>query len=264
MPATDTVWWGECRLGIGEMGRWRIGPLELTLARLPTEWRIAWRAGNDPLTTAPATVERPLPVREPETGMTVARFSFRKSPDQLRLVPALADRSVVVRGVTPFFVPPDETASLFVSTPLWIQVYAPRTAAPLIDIPTHRPSDTWFGANTREGELCYASATLARPVLDDLPVRPHRAVTPVLIKNQDVKALGLERINLPVKALPLLAADGGHLWTRGVILERHKDGVMGAIRFTGTGVPATARHVAAARAAPPGTIIMQAWSRLFG
>lgn len=258
-----TGWWGEFTFGEGERGCWHVGPLELWLTRLQTEWRFAWRAGDDAM-AARLAVDYPLDLRDPAPGMTAQRFSFRTAPEQVRVVPALANRSVVVRGATPFFIPPGETASLFVSTPLWVQVYMPHSSAPLIDIPIYRPSDTWFGTSTREGELCYASSTLARASLADFPVRPHRAITPVLIKNQDRTPLGLERINLPVNLLPLFASAEGHLWTRGVILERHKDGVMGAIRFTNSGTPSGTRHVAAPRATPAGTIVMRAWNRLFG
>lgn len=53
-----------------------------------------------------------------QAGMRVSRFSFRETAKLLRLVPALADRPVVVRPDLPFFISADETITLFVSTPV--------------------------------------------------------------------------------------------------------------------------------------------------
>ena len=92
----------------------------------------------------------------------------------------------------------------------------------LQEIPIHRPSDTWFGSSTIEGELCYASKTQGRLSLEEVPFRPHRATVPVLIVNKDETILSLERLNLPVGYLSLFSSPQGQLWTQDVTITREK------------------------------------------
>ena len=51
---------------------------------------------------------------------------------------------------------------IYVSTPLWVRVDVHDPPQFLQEIPVIRPSDTWFGPSTREGELGYAGRTHGR------------------------------------------------------------------------------------------------------
>jgi len=48
----------------------------------------------------------------------------------------------------PLGVPPGEQASVYVSSPLWVRIETGKPAKLLCELPTFRPSDTWFGPNT--------------------------------------------------------------------------------------------------------------------
>ncbi|MGB5575959.1 MAG: hypothetical protein WBM88_00970, partial [Woeseiaceae bacterium] len=110
---------------------------------------------------------------------------------------------------------------LYVSTIVWIQASAGNDdGIVLFDLPTIRRSDTWFGDNTRVGELCYATKSRAMTELADIQPRPHRAVTPVEIRNEGSGILPIEQFRVPVPALSLYADDHDRLWTDAVCFVR--------------------------------------------
>ncbi len=213
------IWWGEFSFSDGQALRWRIGPLSIHIQRLSREWRLGYKR-CDTVGDCAVDVERACPADPAVVPDIQNRFVFRRTTDTLWLMPTLADRSVVARPVSPFYVPPGEETVLFVSSPLWVQTCANYNRQLLESVPIVRPSDTWFGPSTREGELCYASTTHCRLTLEELPIRPHRAVTPVQIINRATESLLVERINLPVIYLSLYSADPGQLWTDMVTITR--------------------------------------------
>jgi len=84
----------------------------------------------------------------------------------------------IARPLTPFNLVVDEKVRPHVSSPLWPELAAESANMVLPELAIQRPSDTSFGPSTREGELCCASATHCRLNIDELPQRPHRAITP--------------------------------------------------------------------------------------
>lgn len=218
-----THWWGEINLKENMTALWELGPLHLAVQRLPKEWRLIYEhvelpsGEDDRWTHRIASGTDLFEYRETE------RYVFQGTDDTLRIMPALADRSVVTRPIVPFTVLAGEEAAIFVSTPLWVHVQVGRQPRTLQFIPIQRPSDTWFGASTLEGELCYASRTYGRLNLSEIPLLPHRAVTRVLIQNHADSVLLVERLNLPVPYLSLFVAQGGRLWTEAVTMIRARD-----------------------------------------
>lgn len=257
-------WWGEFKLPANSMGCWHVGPLQLWVQRLASEWRVAWRAGEE-LMQPVAEVKLPLPLQAPESGMTVARFSFRDTDQPLRLIPTLADRPVVVRPDMPLYIPSGETITLFVSTTLWVRIFVGH-AAPLTEIPTLRPSDTWFGPNTRSGEMCYASRTLAHTSIKDVVPRPHRAITPVQIRNHAADALAVERLSVPVPLLTLSVNERGHFWTQSVTLERRAHADNAVLQLGDMSLPGTVslQQVCDPRQVEDDRTVLRALSRFFG
>ncbi len=213
-------WWVPVAFTTGQARRFRIGPATVIAERRPHEWRVHVASSDDPLD---ATLEIGVVVDPSDAGTATPtsdahRFAFRSPPPKLVLEPRLADRAVIVRPADPLTVPAGESVLLFVSTPLWTQVATAGPRHELIEAPCYRPSDTWFGPSTREGELAYASRTAARLELNELPARPHRAITPVRVANRSDAPLSLDRIRVPVEHLPLFGGPRG-LWTSSVRLE---------------------------------------------
>lgn len=221
-----TPWWGAYTLPEHCTHHWKIGALTSWLMRTDREWRIAWEAGRDPL-AHDNIHEGPLDIEtadfnweEPTSGFAITRYSMKTTHEGLHLQPVLADRSVVIRPEHPISIVSGESITLFVSTPLWVRLEVHDPARQLIEMPTMRPSDTWFGTNTREGELCYASRTTGRLHLSEVPRRPHRAITPLRIRNKAEDTLLLERVQVPTPYLALYEAEHNALWTQAITLER--------------------------------------------
>ena len=229
-PTSSSGWNRSFELTENHRRFWQIGPFQLWAAALPSELRLAFARGEDPLETTLA-FEGPGQCRDVREGAEVRRFGFRHPPSSLELVPALADRPVVVNPEEPLMLPPDEEITVFVSTPMWIRVVAGDAASVLLDVPTHRPSDSWFGPSTIEGELCFASRTTARMNLENLPVRPHRAISVVRVKNGSAADLNIEKMKLPTPQMSVFVTAKGRYWTEGVTLERHGENEPAAVRF---------------------------------
>lgn len=225
------VWWGWYEVEEGQRVCFRIGPLDLIVDRLSAEWRVGYVQSIDYLDDL-VDVTIGVEVDELPAPMESHRFATRSDDLDLELAPVLADRAVVVRPETAFHVLSGDEAIFHMSTAVWVRLLVTETRQELLSVPTIRPSDTWFGPSTREGELCYASRTGARLNLDKLPPHPGRAITSVRVRNRASDTLQLERLALPVPALSLFADGDGHLWTNSVTVERDPDGQLAEVKLS--------------------------------
>jgi hypothetical protein len=160
------------------------------------------------------------------------RFFYKNIAGQVQFVPYLADRPVVSRPAKPLSIPSKQEATIYVSTPLWVGVKIGAEGTLIKEIPVLRPSDTWFGPNTIDGELCYSSKTSARLSLEELPKRSYRATTPIIIRNKSDEHLLVDRVNLPVPYLSLYETDEKLLWTQAVKLTREHDSYSASLEIT--------------------------------
>lgn len=251
-------WWGDGELGPVEGRSWQIGPLTLHLARRPNEWRVGWKTGADPLADD-LQVAEPLPVDAPEhmaSDLVVHRFAMRGG-GRFHLTPALADRPVVVRPDLPLHIPAGMQARVYVSSPVWLRVEVEGLL--LTEVPTFRMSDTWFGASTRVGELCYASRTSGRLRLELLPRRHARAVTAVNLVNRASKPLMFERLKLPAPSLALFHGPEG-LWTQSLAVTWTSSGTTDV--ELGPPPDGAPEQIADPRAPDPGGALARAFGAL--
>lgn len=226
--ATPTHWWQPRHVETNHTLRCEIGPLSLAVSRAASEWRLAWSSGEELFEDQHitlATEYSPLPEEE-----ALERYAVARTSGSLRLRPLLLDRPVVVCPRQPMFIPAGESTTLYMSSPLCISIEVEATPLVLREIPSLRLSDTWFGPNTREGELCYAGQTRARNMLSELPKREHRAISPVRIENHATTTLPLEKLRLPLPALSVYGGADGHLWTEGLSLTRRDDSDLATLR----------------------------------
>lgn len=257
-------WWGDHELAMNEGARFRVGPLHLHLRRRPYEWQVASLSHGDPKDET-AEVEVPS-ATPPPAGAALRRYTMQTTPARFRLSARLADRPVVIKPESPLFVPPGEHVTLFVGSPLWVVVSVGDPAVELAELPAHRATDTWFGPNTRVGDLCYGSRTLARLRLEDCTVRPHRAITAMDVRNDAGTELLIEQVQLPAPRLALFVTADDTFWTQSVTLVRESDSDRVRLRIADSAYPAggVLRRVAEPRDAGGGNLIFQAFSRLFG
>lgn len=223
MTQASQHWWGLYSIPESGAGRWRVGALRLWVERRPSEWRVAHWSSDDPSDGA-CEVEVPCTGTSAPEDVVRERFGLRATGPEFRLTPVLPDRSVVSRPETPFHVLAEAEVQVYVSTPVWLEVAAGTPVRRLLELPLFRNSDTWFGSSTREGELCYANRTTLRQTYDDLPIRPHRALTPVRIHNRAESPLLVERLNVPVPYLSLYVGPDGALWTQSLVYDIAREG----------------------------------------
>lgn len=217
------AWWGDYQIPLRRGRTWQIGPMTLAVERLYGEWRVRIETGEDPWSSTVELGEDRSAIEDVGDAKS-ERIGVSGEHCTIRIEPQLAPRSVVSRPDVKFRVPSGESTKLFVSTPVWVRVLAKGPPDhELCDVPVFRPSDTWFGPDFRDGELCYASRTLCRTQLAEVPVRPHRCVTAVTIRNRGDDELPFERICLPVGSLAIYTGTNGRLWTPDVTLERKRD-----------------------------------------
>ncbi len=223
--AGPAAWWGDYAFEAGATGQWQIGPHQLTVQRWPQEWLLRNAASDltddEMVGWSFAWMEENLKEMAPAE---ITRFVFAATGRELQLRPRLADRPVVVRPLTPFSLLPNQAAPIYVSTPLWLSLSVGRPGEELFETPLQRPTDTWFGPSTMDGEPCYASRTFGRLDPERLPHRPHRAVTRVEVDNRSPVLLTVARLNLPVPYLSLYATPAGHIWTESVTMVQRREG----------------------------------------
>ena len=176
----------------------------------------------------------------------------------------MADRPVVIKPKEPFYVQSGEDISFYVATSVWLELSVGEPAKKLMDVASFRPSDTWFGSSTIEGELCYASRTLGRLRLEDLPIAPHQVVTTIQLRNKAKDALFLERLKLPVQYLSIYQSQQ-HLWTQTVSLIREQSGDLAELKIAKAAPNhlEDVRKLATPREKAGQNLVVRAFSKLF-
>ncbi|NNM51636.1 MAG: hypothetical protein HKM02_05335 [Pseudomonadales bacterium] len=207
------TWWGRQHWDSGATLGWQLADLQLAITRLEQEWQIRIQQPlhisedrHDWQALAPAATDQ---ISDGE----LRRHVGATTQEYMQLLPKLADRPVVVRPAHQLFIAPQVSVTLYISTPVWLVFCSDDTSNPLLDLPVTRPSDSWFGPNTRQGELCYATRVVGRLHLQELTQHPFRAVTPVRIYNGGDQPFPLQRLAVPVQFLPLHVSEAGRLWT---------------------------------------------------
>lgn len=214
----DQPEWGECSLAIDEPMELAIGTLRASILRSAMEWVVQYRYDQDRY------------VRKSTEATTRLRYVFADTTQNLLVNPATADRNVVAHPVDPVGIPAHERATLYVSSPLWLRASLPDKSLVLADLPVQIMSDTWFGANTREGEMCYSNETQARLTVAALSGRPERLITPVTVVNAGEDTLSIDRVSLP---LPLLSIYRGpeSFWTQELVITREQSLATARVEF---------------------------------
>lgn len=209
----DLKWWGPLNFEVGQARVWRLGSLNVRIRRAMNEWQLEYHRPHHQ-----SEHMQDWEVLDADTAFkqptVLERYLFAKTTAELSLYPRLANRSVIVKPINPIFIPAGQQGTMFVSTPLWLAGFVGDSREPIFDMAINRPKDSWFGPSTLRGELCYATPVEGRTDLNQLIPRAFRAVTPVHFHNTSNALMQLDRMNLPVGALPLFHdPKSGRMWT---------------------------------------------------
>jgi hypothetical protein len=214
MPSPLTAWWGTFTVDDNESRFWRVGNQVICVDRYNDEWHIAHCSAT--------RFDQSIPIRA--IDLPFKTFVLRTQGNELMLKPTLPDRSVVSKLEHPLHIPAGEKIMLYVSSPVWMKMSAGKTTQILLDdIPTQALSDSWFGINTMEGELCYASKTRCSPRLEEFSTSSERIISPLLIKNRAKSTFILDKISVPLPYLSVYTDDVNRLWTEQLVLHRDSD-----------------------------------------
>ncbi|HEY7865667.1 MAG TPA: hypothetical protein VIC51_06660 [Psychromonas sp.] len=220
----ESPWWGEVNLDKDSCLQLDIGPLSVVIEHSDYEWRIHSQREKE-VDANDNRLHKIVGQFSPCYYQDVTRYVVNSSSNHIQLLPALADRPVVCRPVSPINLDAGASVILYVSTPIYVRINLINNKTSLLqELATQRLSDTWFGPSTCSGELCYASVTSGRLDLQKIPYRILRATTPLIIHNNADDNLLFERVALPAPLLSLYAAENGQLWTQNVTLTREDDG----------------------------------------
>jgi hypothetical protein len=201
-------WWGDFELALAVSYHWRIGSLSLWITRLEREFRVSHAWSGDPFDE---TIEIAREGVEVPEGVECRRYLFASEAKILRLTPRVADRPVVSRPEIPLIIPAGESATIYMASPVWVELAAGEHWHGFFDVPIWRVSSTWFGDNTLEGTLCYATRSRAR--LEATGARGPRVTTSVELSNEHREPLRVDRLALPLPQMSVFGDAAGQLWT---------------------------------------------------
>ncbi len=199
-----------------------LGPLILSVSRTQGEWNVGRSYA------ASARFRGTGSYHEEDRIRFVADSA---ASDHVMLAPALAQRAIVARPDVPVWVLAGAETRFFVSTPLWVRLGVGPGGKLLHEVPSVPLNDTWFGQNTRVGELCFASRTAARVNMDAALRSPVRAITVVSIANRSEKHMQVQRLKIPVPHLNLYVHNNDAFFTQEIHVVHTAEGQTGAAKI---------------------------------
>lgn len=263
MKESISSWWGDFTIETGATAEWKIGPLHIAVRRHAHELLVAHQEVEDA-----DLPEWQFAYSDPDLlggeFSHISRYVFESAPERITVLPALADRPVVSRPFTPLTVPSGEKANIYVGTPLWFTLAEGEPSEVFLEIPIHRPSDTWFGPSTLDGEICYASRTFARLNIENLSPEADWAITRIQIYNNSAAPLPIERLNLPVPYLSVFHTPEDRLCTETVTMVQTRGEAMAefTVEQGPASTPSGATLIAGPRQAAQKGMLISAFSSL--
>jgi hypothetical protein len=260
----DGQWASPYALNPGQTHYHELSHTQVWVTLLEQEWQVRYQrmAEDDDQTRWLQTISH----EASGGGLSEQRFVRPDSGNKVTYVPVMSRLAMVIRPYQPLTIAANSECTIYVGTLLWMRIQVGDKNTRLLELPLADPMMTWVGRNTMEGELCYSAATFARLMLNAVPKRPWRAITPVRIVNQQNEPLLLERFSLPTPLLSLHRNEQGQLWTPQVTV--HCESGMNSARLrVDSGVIVAAGKcalVSAAREQHSRGGLVRAYDRMFG
>lgn len=242
--------------GLFAWGRYRLDRAEAVKIHLGFLTVFVRREGDEIWLAHSLVSEGDPPPSIPTDSATWLRWGGSESPDQVDILPAFPDRSLVLRPENPFNLLPAARARVFVRVPVWVRVEVPGPQGGLLmEIPTATLSDTWWGT-PQEGQICYWLDILARREAPKSVFRPDRIFCPLEFMNRAREELPVEKILLRAGHLSIFRGPGS-LWSDEVRVRYRGESEGSELEMTGRTPP---EAPGATRLAPPREPLPQGFS----
>lgn len=263
-PANDGEWGEAYALNSGQTHQHELSHTRLWVTLLDQEWQV--RTERSITEVDRVRWNQSMSHVVPGGDIQLQRFIRPDEGNTVQYMPALADRPTVIRPYQPLTIPAAGECTIYVGTLVWMRICVGNARHELTTLPLADPSLTWVGRSTMSGDLCYSAPSYARLVLDAVPKRPWRALTPVRICNRRPTPLLLERFSLPTPLLPIYQNDRRVLWTPKVtvICESDIDAARVTIDQTLIDAAGVCRLLAPPRENAGRGVFTRAFDRMFG
>ena len=200
--------WKLHRLAEGKTLFFQVGPLQLWVQRSGSEWRVAERRLSKQCKECTLSTVASAP-----KGISFRSWAFTQNFEDIRLLPCLPDRPLVVKTLTTRIIPPKKETIFFLSLPLYGELSVGKDSQHwvLTEVPSSILSHTWIG-DFFEGEGGYALKTPASYALEDVNMLPNRVICSLRVTNQGEKPLPIEKMCIRPEFLEIYATTQS-LWT---------------------------------------------------
>lgn len=192
----------------GQQFHLRFGPLDLYIEKSKNEIRLRSMSSNDWMDSS-FHYEFPFVGMFPKNLLEEKRFAYTENSPVLKVIPCLGELPFVIRPDTTFMVLPGEKAKIFLTTPMNIRLYNNQTNQVIDEVPVLNRTKTWFGESPTDGQLCFFTRIHAALLEENLPFRPHRALTHLYVENSSKKPIPIKKLKIPVNYLTLYQDERG-------------------------------------------------------
>jgi hypothetical protein len=214
----QNAWWGTKTIMLGHVLQLACADLRVEIRHKTNEWLIQHELNRqNQISEANEQLETNWELKNKQ------RIASTTLPKEVSVLPALADRAIICRPKVTVTLLPKQQISLFVGLPLWLQLHINNNPVAILDIPTVRISDSWFGPDTRRGVICYATKDDEQLDLTPNSTAHSRATMEIRVINESDEPLSLDKVSIPAPNLGLYVDKKGSLVTRRVTLTREQD-----------------------------------------
>lgn len=215
----------DLKMSDGENFHLRFGPLDFYLEKMETEIRLQWMTSNDWMDSS-FHYQYPFTGMSPGNLLKEKRFAISNPHSHLRVTPCLGEKAFVVKPNTTFMILPGEVAKIYLSTPMNLRLSDLESGATIDEIPVLHRVKTWFGESPTKGQLCFFTRIHAALIEENLPFRPHRALTHLYIQNSSKEPIPIGKLKIPVNYLMLYQDDRGLFTTSSLSVRIDNNGVL--------------------------------------
>lgn len=192
----------DLKMTDGQLFHLRFGPLDLYIENSASEIRVRSMTSNDWMDSS-FHYQFPFAGMYPKNLLEERRFAYQDHSPTLKILPCLGELPFVVKPDTTFMILPGERAKIYLSTPMSIVLSDALTEQVVDEIPVLHRVKTWYGETPTNGELCFFTRIHAALIEENLPFRPHRALTHLYIENSSQEPIPIKKLKIPVNYLTL-------------------------------------------------------------